>query len=145
MSLYQQIKTTQLEARKEKSTIHINLFTTLLGEIQTANTGTKTGNTEISDSDVIKVINKFIKSTKETLKLKPSNQVATLELEILESFLPKPLSDVELKALVAAYVLVGKKENVQGGALVGFVMKEMKEGYPDRYDASKVKDLVLGT
>lgn len=145
MSLYQQIKSTQLEARKEKSTIHINLFTTLLGEIQTANTGTKSSNTEISDSDVIKVINKFIKSTKETLKLKPGNQVATLELEILESFLPKPLSDVELKALVASYVLVGKKENIQGGALVGFVMKEMKEGYPDRYDASKVKDLVLGT
>ena len=70
MSLYQQIKATQLEARKEKNTININLFTTLLGEIQTANTGNKTGNNEILDSDVIKVINKFIKSTKETLKLK---------------------------------------------------------------------------
>ena len=143
MSLYQQIKATQLEARKEKNTININLFTTLLGEIQTANTGNKTGNNEILDSDVIKVINKFIKSTKETLKLTPNNKVATLELEILETFLPKQLTDEELTAIIVE-VKTQCHSNLQPNAIIGFVMKHLKINYENQYDASKVKDIVLG-
>ena len=143
MSLYQQIKTTQLEARKEKNTININLFTTLLGEIQTANTGNKTGNNEILDSDVIKVINKFIKSTKETLKLTPNNKVATLELEILETFLPKQLTDEELTAIIVE-VKTQCHSTLQPNAIIGFVMKHLKTNYENQYDASKVKDIVLG-
>ena len=139
MSLYQQIKSTQLEARKEKNTININLFTTLLGEIQTANTG----NNEILDSDVIKVINKFIKSTKETLKLTPNNKVATLELEILETFLPKQLTDEELTAIIVE-VKTQCHSNLQPNAIIGFVMKHLKTNYENQYDASKVKDIVLG-
>lgn len=139
MNLFETIKTQQVEARKARETIKATLLTTLLGEISTQVAGTSQ---HPSDDVSIAVIKKFIKNTNETLRLK-DNEISKQELEILESFLPKQLTDVELKALVDVYVLVGKKEGKQGGALVGFVMKEMKEGYPDRYDASKVKALVL--
>ena len=95
MSLYQQIKTEQLEARKAKIQLQINLYTTLLGEIQNATTGNKGSSSEITDSEVLKVINKFIKNAKESLKLKPDNVTVSLELKILETFLPKQLSNEE--------------------------------------------------
>lgn len=142
MSLYTQIKTEQLEARKAKLQLQTNLYTTLLGEIQSATTGTKNGSSEISDSEVLRVINKFIKNAKETLKLKPDNVTVSLELKILETFLPKQLSDEELKSIVLD-IKSKCHSTLQPNAVLGFVMKELKSNYQNQYDASKVKDIVL--
>lgn len=139
MSLFNEIKTQQVEARKARQTVRATLLTTLLGEISTQVAGTTQ---EPSDEVSTSVVKKFVKNTNETLRLK-DNEVSREELEILESFLPKPLTDVELTALVASYVLIAKSEGKTGGALVGSVMKDMKEGYPNRYDAAKVKSLIV--
>lgn len=139
MSLFNEIKTQQVEARKARQTVRATLLTTLLGEISTQVAGTTQ---EPSDEVSTSVVKKFVKNTNETLRLK-DNEISREELEILESFLPKPLTDAELEALVAAYVLVAKSEGKTGGALVGSVMKDMKEGYPNRYDAAKVKGLIV--
>lgn len=143
MSLYQQIKTEQLEARKAKIQLQINLYTTLLGEIQNATTGNKGSSSEITDSEVLKVINKFIKNAKESLKLKPDNVTVSLELKILETFLPKQLSDDELKEAITN-IVCNLQSTVQLNAKLGLVMKELKSKYENQYDASKVKDIVLG-
>lgn len=143
MSLYQQIKTEQLEARKAKIQLQINLYTTLLGEIQNATTGNKGSSSEITDSEVLKVINKFIKNAKESLKLKPDNVTVSLELKILETFLPKQLSNEELTDIVLK-IKATCHSTLQPNAVLGFVMKELKANYENQYDASKVKDIVLG-
>lgn len=139
MSLFNEIKIQQVEARKARQLVRATLLTTLLGEISTQVAGTSQ---EPSDEIATAVVKKFVKNTNETIRLK-DNEVSREELEILEAFLPKPLTDSELEALVAAYVLAAKSEGKTGGALVGSVMKDMKEGYPNRYDAAKVKGFIV--
>lgn len=146
MSLYKQIKEEQLKARKVKNTFNTSLLTTLLGEIQTTVAGnlsaSQFGILNPPDEVVLKVITKFIKNTKETLRLKPDDVTASLECEVLESFLPPQLTVEELKALVSSYILIAKSEGKPNKSLLGFVMQQMKEGYPNRYDATKVRVLV---
>lgn len=143
--LINQIKKEQLEARKAKDVVKTNLYTTLLGEVQTAVIGTpnsvstKQTNT-ITDDIVLKVINKFIKNNKETLSLRPDDFTATTELTLLETFLPQKLSEEELKQIVANLKIEAGTKT--GGALLGFVMGELKKGYPNLYDASLVRSLV---
>ncbi len=143
--IIEQIKKEQLEARKAKNTIKTNLYTTLLGEIQTAVIGTsnsvniKQANI-ITDDVVIKVINKFIKNIKETLSLRPDDFTATTELTLLETFLPRKLSEEELKQIIANLKIAAGTKT--GGALLGFVMGELKKSYPNLYDSSIVRTLV---
>lgn len=145
MSLYQRIKKEQLEARKAKVKIHTDLLTTLLGEIQSSVTGSLSaaqfGVLNPTDAEVLKVVKKFIKNTKETLALTPSNGLATLELEILESFMPKQLSDTEL-GVVVGQILSTADSSLTGGKLMGFVMSQLKAQYEGLFDASKVKGLL---
>ena len=62
------------------------------------------------------------------------------EILLLESYLPQKLSEEELKQIVTNLkVAAGTKT---GGALLGFVMGELKKGYPNLYDASLVRSLV---
>lgn len=142
MSLYKKIKDEQIEARKAKDTVKASLLTTLLGEIQTAVTGgLTTSQGDPSDTDVTKVVKKFVKNTNETIRLK-DNETSRTELAVLEQYLPQPLSDFELGELVGKFTKEGVEAGKQGGALVGHVMKQLKEGFADRYDAAKVKGLV---
>ena len=143
--IIEQIKKEQLEARKAKNTIKTNLYTTLLGEIQTAVIGTSNSvstkqDNNVTDDVVIKVINKFIKNIKETLSLRPDDFTANTELTLLETFLPQKLSEEELKQIVANLKIAAGAKT--GGALLGFVMGELKKSYPNLYDSSIVRTLV---
>ena len=143
--IIEQIKKEQLEARKAKNTIKTNLYTTLLGEVQTAVIGTSGSvstkqDNNVTDDIVIKVINKFIKNIKETLSLRPDDFTANTELTLLETFLPQNLSEEELKQIVTNLKIAAGTKT--GGALLGFVMCELKKGYPNLYDASIVRTLV---
>lgn len=149
MSLYKQIKIEQLEARKAKLELHTKLFTTLLGEIQGSIVGGKTpveyeedGSTlKVSDQDTLKVINKFIKSAKETLKLQPDNTTVSLELKILETFLPKQLTVLELGEIVGK-LMANRDPSITGGKLMGYIMSQLKKDYDGMFDASLVKSLI---
>ena len=145
MSLFKQIKAEQLEARKAKDTVKASLLTTLIGEIQTSVTGgvsaSQFGILNPTDDETTKVIKKFIKNAETSLSMRQDDKTQE-ELNILQAYMPQPLTDAELEAIVATEVLLGKKEGKTGGALVGYVMKQLKTGYADRYDASKVKGLV---
>lgn len=148
MSLFKQLKTEQLEARKAKDAVRASLLTTLIGEIQTAITGGATasqfglvGSLDAKDEDTFKVIKKFIKNAETSLSMREDDKTKQ-ELAILQAYMPQPLSDTELEALVAQFANIGLTEGKSGGALVGYVMKQLKEGYTDRYDASKVKGLL---
>ena len=143
--IIEQIKKEQLEARKAKNTIKTNLYTTLLGEVQTAVIGTPGSvstkqDNNVTDDIVIKVINKFIKKIKETLSLRSDDFTANTELTLLETFLPQKLSEEELKQIVTNLKIAAGTKT--GGALLGFVMAELKKNYPNLYDASIVRTLV---
>jgi uncharacterized protein YqeY len=91
--LKEKISTDYMSAFKAKNTIAKNLLSVIKGEIQTLekNTGVET----LSDEDVTKILNKTVKSLKETNASFPSAQTAE-ELFIVESYLPKQMTETEI-------------------------------------------------
>ena len=103
--LKEKISADYMSAFKAKNTVAKNLLSVIKGEIQTIekNTGVET----LSDAEVTKILNKTVKSLKETQSKFPSPQTAE-ELFIVESYLPKQMSETEIVTKI--------QELVDGGA-----------------------------
>lgn len=145
MSLLDQIRKDQLQARKTQNKIAAELLTTLIGEA--AMVGKNAGNRESTDTEVKAVIKKFLKNNTETTTSLHLNlatplmmEVLQKEKEILESYLPKQMTEKELKAFFENEIVVS------GGKEVGILMKALKNQRAGQYDgkmaAEVVKELV---
>lgn len=136
MSLLEQIKEKQLIARKAQDDIAKSLLTTLVAEASVP--GKNNGNRESTDEEVIAVIKKFIKGVNETIEALKfysdgRGPRAHLEKEILESFLPKQLTEDELREIIGG-IIVGLGE--KNPKLMGKVLSLVKEKYNGQYDGS---------
>lgn len=153
------IKNDQVAARKIRNTLAATLLTTLLGE---ANMVAKNAQRDTpTDEEVTVVLKKFLKGNAETQAIihkavaaqEDHNHAyisstimdkltaALEEQKILESYLPKQLSEGELIQIVSAAILAGTAINV--GALMGF----LKANHAGKYDgkvASTAIKTVLG-
>lgn len=144
MSLYKTLKADQIQARKDRDVLKSALLTTLMGEIQVSATGNGTpdydedGVLKVANDAVLAVIKKFIKNTNEFIRVK-DNPTSRQEIEILQAYLPKQLSDEELKVAIG---LILADCQLEGGKRIGFVMGQLKQQYPDQFDASKVKGII---
>lgn len=102
MSLYQQIRQDQVAARllsrTEDTRLKARLLTTLLGE--SARVGKDAGDREPTDEEVVILIRKFIKNIDETLRHRPNDEAAFAERDLLSAYLPAPLSDDALCAIL---------------------------------------------
>ena len=105
MSLKEKIYADYMSAFKNKNTVAKNLLSVIKGEIQTIEKNTGVEN--LSDDEVTKILNKTVKSLKETNASFPSEQT-TEELFIVESYLPKQMNEEEITAKI--------KEFMEGGA-----------------------------
>jgi uncharacterized protein YqeY len=111
--LKNKISADYMSAFKSKNTIAKNLLSVIKGEIQTVEKNTGVEN--LSDEDVIKILNKTVKSLKETQSKFPSAQTAE-ELFIVESYLPSQMSADEIRAKVQSLI-------ADGASNMGEVMK----------------------
>jgi uncharacterized protein YqeY len=118
MTLKEKISKDYIEAFKAKNTVAKNLLSVIKGEIQTVEKNTGVEN--LSDEDVTKILNKSVKSLKETLTSVTDSaklvEVQT-ELNIVEAYLPKQLSVEEIQSKIDALVASGMKN-------MGMIMKE---------------------
>jgi len=136
MTLKEQINKNYIEAFKSKNVVEKNLLSVIKGEIQTVEKNTGVEN--LQDEDVIKILNKFVKSLKETLKsLSPvdgngENLVQTaVELAIVECYLPKQLSVEEIQVKIDALVASGVNN-------LGQIMKEFNSLPVDKKIVSEI-------
>ena len=118
MKLKEKINTDYLTAFKAKDTLVKNLLSVVKGEIQTIEKNIS--KSDLSDEEVTKILNKSLKSLKETLtsttdvdKLNSVNR----EIEVINSYLPKLLSIEEIQSKIDALVASGVKN-------IGLIMKE---------------------
>ena len=143
MSLLQDIKDHQLEARKKKDKIRANLLTTLLGEASMI--GKNDGNRETTDNEVVAVIKKFIKSMNETMQATDGGSTQLLsEKAMLEEYLPEQLTGNALHNTITSIVI---NLGAHGPKAMGMVMKELKTQYAGQYDGKEASTLtkeVLG-
>ena len=118
MKLKEKINKDYIEAFKAKNTVAKNLLSVIKGEIQTIEKNT--GAENLSDEDVIKILNKTLKSLKETLTLLSETakiSATQTELRIVESYLPTQLSVEEIQSKIDSLVASGVKN-------LGMIMKE---------------------
>lgn len=130
--LMDKIKADQLAARKNRAIIEGSLLTTLIGE------GTAIGkkqNRDTTDSEMIDVIQKFLKNLRDLMKVvDPSSdgyQHAEIEKSILERYLPKQLSAQEIADVISAMKADGAKN-------MGDVMKKFKTDFAGQFDGDTV-------
>jgi len=126
--LKQKINTDYMSAFRERNTVAKNLLSVIKGEIQT--TEKNSGVENLSDEDVIKILNKTVKSLKETQSKFASTQTAE-ELFIVESYLPKQMSVEEITEKVQSLI-------ADGASNMGEVMKAFGNLPADKKIVSQV-------
>jgi uncharacterized protein YqeY len=128
----EKIKADQLSFRKQRQTVEASVLTTLIGEASAI--GKNKGNRETTDAEVVAVVKKFIDNNNGTIKLLVGDQEQTeilvKENAALQVYLPKQMSDEEIRAALATC----SKE-------LGKIMTHFKTAFPGMYDAGKVSTL----
>jgi uncharacterized protein YqeY len=121
MTIEKRIESDFLKAFKERNTVEKSLLSTVKGEMQTAKKNLVVDN--LSDEESIKILSKFAKNLKETLRtLAPIDGMAesirktSNELVIIESYLPKQMSEADINEKL--------DELISGGVTdIGSIMK----------------------
>lgn len=138
----EQINKDYMTAFKMKNTVAKNLLSVVKGEIQTAEKNTGVEN--LSDEDVLKILTKASKSLKETIKsLAPIDGKgedivqACAELAIIESYLPKQMTKLEIESKVDELLSSGITQ-------IGQIMKEFAQLPVDKKIVSEVVKTKLG-
>lgn len=101
---------------------------------------------ELSDDDVIAVLAKEAKKRRQSAQAYEDGNRPELaqkernELEVIKGYLPEPLSDDDVAKIVDEIIAdTGAESRRDMGKVMGAVVPRIK----GRYDASKVKDIVL--
>ena len=131
MALEQQIQKDIMEAMKAKDTVRLNSVRSIKSAILLAKTS-EGGAKELSDADIVKIIQKLSKQRKESAeqytaagrKELADNELA--EAAILDAYLPKQLSEAEveerLKAIIAQ---LGASAPSDMGKVMGVATKQL--------------------
>jgi uncharacterized protein YqeY len=97
MTIQQQIKTDLMSAMKAKDENRKSTLRVIMGEFARADAK------ELSDDEVVKVLKKLIKSEKETLAQKGSDEDTSF-IQIIETYLPQMASEDEIVAWVNSHI-----------------------------------------
>ena len=142
MSLKTRIKNDIKEAMRAKNVTKRDTLRNLSAAIKQIEVDERR---ELSDSDVEAILAKYAKQREDAItQFKDANRGDLVakeeaELEIVYEYLPKPLSDDELKnAVVEIVAKVGATSMKDMGKIMGAVKKE----YGTRADGSKVNKIV---
>ena len=137
--MYNVIKAKFLEVRKAKDTNAIKTLSTLIGAIDMI---AKNKQIEVTNEIVFDAIVKMLKGVNETIPLvqdKIKLDALNNEKTLLESFMPKQMTEAELEAVIAE---IAKTLDVSNKSFVGQVMKELKTKFCNQYDSKIANNLI---
>jgi uncharacterized protein YqeY len=137
LTLKEKINADYMSAFKAKNTIAKNLLSVIKGEIQTIEKNSGVEN--MSDEEVVKILKKTVKSLKETNASFPSAQTAE-ELFIAESYLPKQMSEDEIR--IAVDEIISSMETTLTVKEMGKVMGQFNTKYTGLADGKLVSQAV---
>jgi uncharacterized protein YqeY len=139
--LIEQMKKDFMEARKAKNHTLSAFMSTLVSEVEMI--GKEVGNPEITDEKTIKIVKKFINNAKDTIshgeKAGKDVSASKAEIEVLNKYLPKQMSEAELKPVIAEIVATLPEKNAKA---TGKVMAELKTRFGGQYDGKLASQLV---
>lgn len=135
--LLEKIKKDRLTVMKQGDRIVATQLTTLLGE------ASPSGNQEVTDQDVEKVVQKFAKNAKEMLKYTSDPQKQyNIEWEIVlyESYLPKQLTEDEIRRIITHAQEDLGLNNI--GQIMGFLNKNHKGQFDGKLASQIAKEII---
>ncbi|WP_289054070.1 GatB/YqeY domain-containing protein [Carboxylicivirga marina] len=148
MSLEAQINNDIKEAMKAKDRIRLEALRGIKKEIIEAKTS-KGAADEVSDADVMKIVQKMVKQRKDAAELFKSQNREDLaekelaEIEAINVYLPKQLTQEELTPIVKEIIeKVGASSMKEMGKVMGIASKELA-GKADGKDISIVVKQLL--
>lgn len=147
MALEQQIQKDIMEAMKAHNTVRTNAVRAIKSEILLAKTSG--AGAEITDGDVIKLIQKLIKQRKESAAMYAQggrqdladNELA--EAAEMEGYLPKQLSEAEVEEIVKGIIAeTGASSMADMGKVMGLATKKLVGQADGRTVSTIVKKLL---
>ena len=146
MSLKQQIESKLNEALKAKDKNTYPTLRLMVSAIKDAEiAGRSKGQKEVADSEVIAILKKMIKQRNESCEVyrkagrKELLESETREIEVINVFLPKQLSEEETKKICEEII---KKVGASSIKDMGKVMGDLKKTHGDVLDFSKVGSII---
>lgn len=142
MSLEKTINEALTNAMKQGDKIRVNTLRSIrAGIIEFAKSGAEK---EMTAEDELKILNSNAKKRKDAIEIyiqanRPElAEKEKAELEIIQEFLPKQLSDEEIKEVVLKIISELNASNKDIGKVIGAAMKELK----GKADGAKVQSVV---
>ncbi len=144
--LRDQLATELKEAMKAKRMDRlgtIRLIQAAIKDRDIANRGA--GKDEAGDDEVLQILAKMVKQREESAKIYEENARPELaekeraEIAVIQEFLPKQLSDDEVRANIAAVI---KEVGAEGPKDMGKIMAALKERYAGQMDFAKASGTV---
>lgn len=137
MTLLEQIKADQLQARIMTNKAKASILTTLIGEAEMV--GKNDGNRDTTDQEVIATIKKFIKNIDETIAVAGSTETLVAEKDALQVYLPRQLTEPELRVTIGNIIVT---QGLSGPKAMGRLMGELKKNHAGSYDGALASRLV---
>jgi uncharacterized protein YqeY len=133
-----------MKAKEQRATSTLRLILAALKDRDIAARG-KGGEDEISDDEILGMLQKMIKQRHESIKYYEQGERADLakeeaeEIEIIERFLPKRLDEKEMTDAISAVIDELGATNIKD---MGRTMAALKQSYAGRMDFSKASTIV---
>lgn len=140
--MYNKIKDEIVNAMKEKNTLKVQTLRGVKGEIDLEHINKKI---DITDDLVISVLSHQIKTRRESIaEFEKGNRddlisKTNLEIDLLQAFMPKQLSDEEINDILNQAF---NKVNPTSAKDMGLIMREVTPLLKGKADMSKVSSLI---
>ena len=135
-----EIKKDNVQAMKDKNTLARAIYGVVMNKVLLANIEAKKDGKELSDVDVVQILQKTIKELTEEKEnyIKAGNNAEAENIEkqkeILNKYLPQMLSEDEIKVIIEA----------MEDKSIPSVMKHFKANYAGKVDMSLVNKIARG-
>ena len=147
MTLREKINEQFNTALKSKDKISVSTFRLILAAIKERDIANRSGGKkeEIKDPEIIKVLRKMRKQRQESADLYKKGgrqelfEVEEAEIRIIDTFLPKQLSEEETKKICKEIIETVGASSIKD---IGKIMEQLKQKYYDSVDFSKVNTIV---
>lgn len=148
MALETQIQKDIMEAMKAKDTVRLNAVRSIKSAILLAKTA-EGASKELTDADIVKLIQKLAKQRKEAAEQYSAagrQELAdneTAESKVLETYLPKQLSEAEVEAKLKEIIAeVGASKPSDMGKVMGVATKRLAGLAEGKLISTLVKQLL---
>jgi len=138
MTIRENINAEYLSAFKNRETVKKNILGVLRGEITTIEKNK--GITPLPDAEITKLLMKYKKNIEESRKLRDTLELS-VEQEVIESFLPQPMNEAEIRREVAE-IIKTLPHDLPVNALVGKTMGEFNKKFAGVADSRQVMSII---